>query len=416
MTELITLANGARLVVDPMPGLETAAVGVWFCAGAMDERAEEHGVAHLLEHMAFKGTRRRSARQIADEIESVGGYLNASTGYSRTGYYARILKADTALALDLLADILTEPAFDAAELAKEQDVVIQEIGEAADQPDDAVMETLQRLAFGAHPLARPILGTEQSVMSHTPARLAAFMDRFYHPANMVIVACGAVDVAATERVVQDLFGIRPERHGAPLRIAARYVGGAAHDARDIEQTHIALGFPGAASRATDYAATRVFIEALGGGMSSRIFQKVREERGLAYAVYAFTDGYDDIGLSGAYVGADADAAPEAAAIIRAEIEDMAGAAMPAEVDRAKAMLKSTLLMGLESPSARCEAAASQIFTHGRLFTQAELAARIDAVGNSDVERAAAHALSAGGPCVSIVGAADFDAVRRGAGA
>lgn len=413
MADLITFENGVRLVIDPMPGLLSTAVGVWFRAGSIDERDDEHGVAHLLEHMAFKGTRRRSARRIADEIEGVGGFLNASTGYSRTGYYARILRADLGLAFDILADIVSDPLLDAGELAKEQEVVVQEIGEAADQPDDAVMEMLQKLAFDGHPLARPILGGEESVRSHTPGRLAAFMERGYRPEHTIIVVSGAVDPRVAQEQALSLFGGKPALPGNARALAPAYVGGVEHDPRDIEQTHVALGFPGVSSRSPDYAAARVFVEALGGGMSSRIFQKVREDRGLAYSVYAFMDGYDDIGLSGAYVGADAASAPEAVALIRGEIEDMAGAATQAEVDRAKALLKSTLLMGLESPPARAEAAASQVFTHGRVFAPDELAARIDAVGVDDVRRAAARTL-AGSPSVAIVGEADVEAVRRAA--
>jgi predicted Zn-dependent peptidase len=415
VAELITLNNGVRLVLDPNPTLETAALGVWFRAGAIDERDEEHGVAHLLEHMAFKGTRRRTARQIADEIESVGGYLNASTGYSRTGYYARILKDDVSLAFDILADILNEPSLDAGELAKEQEVVVQEIGEAADQPDDAVMELLQTLAFGGHALARPILGTEQTVRRQTPQTLSRFMTRAYTPAHTVIAASGAFDAEAAAADAERLFGGRSGAVAGFRKIKPRHVGGFSHDDRDIEQTHIALGFPGAPATAPDYMAARVFAEALGGGMSSRIFQRVREERGLAYSVYAYTDGYDDIGLSGAYVGADAQSAPEAVALIRTEIEDMAASADEKEVARARAMLKSSMLMALESPGARVDAAAAHLFTHGRLIDAREMAVRIDAVSVDDVRKAAAGALAGGAVSVAIVGPADGDAVRRAAG-
>jgi predicted Zn-dependent peptidase len=416
VAELIELSNGVRLVIDPNPALETAALGVWFRAGAIDEKPDEHGVAHLLEHMAFKGTQRRTARQIADEIETVGGYLNASTGYSRTGYYARVLKDDVPLAFDILGDILNDPALDEGELAKEQEVVVQEIGEAADQPDDAVMEQLQALAFRGHALARPILGTEQSVRSQTPESLRSFIARAYAPAHTVVAVSGAFDVDAAKTCAARLFGAR-SGEVREFRVAKpRHAGGFAHDARDIEQTHIALGFPGAPAPSPDYIAVRVFVEALGGGMSSRIFQRVREERGLAYSVYAYTDGYDDIGLSGAYVGADAQTAPEAVALIRAEIEDMASAADEKEVARARAMLKSTMLMALESPGARIDAAAAHLFTHGRLLDAREMAARIDAVTVDDVRKAAAAALAGGALSVAIVGPADGDAVWRAAGA
>jgi predicted Zn-dependent peptidase len=410
---ITTLPNGVRILSDPMPGLESAAVGIWFGAGAIDETQEESGVAHLLEHMAFKGTPRRTARAIVEEIENVGGYLNASTGYSRTGYYARVLKDDLALAMDILADIVANPLLDPAELDKEREVVIQEIGEADDTPDDAVMEMLQRLSYGEHALGRPILGDEASVRSHGGARLKGFMQRCYAPQKTIVVASGAVESAGFEALVERYFSSvasadRPRREPRPV-----FRGGAQHDERDIEQTHVALAFPGAAILDADYFATRVFSEALGGGMSSRIFQSVREDRGLAYSVYSFTDSYDETGAVGVYVGADADKAGEAVAIIRGEIENLARSATRAEIGRAKALLKSTILMGLENPLSRAETAVGQLLTHGRLIDPQELAARLDAVTLADVEAVAAKALR-GEPAVAVVGPADFGALTDAA--
>lgn len=404
--DLITLPNGIRIVIDPMPGLLSAAVGVYARAGTIDEQREENGAAHLLEHMAFKGTTRRSARQIAEEIEAVGGYLNAGTGYSRTGYYARILSADARLAFDILADILGDPLFDAGELAKEQEVVIQEIGEAADQPDDAVMELMQTLAYGDHPLGRPILGTEASVMAQTPASLGAFMARTYTAGDLVIAASGGIDAKAIEEIAGGAFGKWESAARKPPRQRARYDGGREHDARDIEQTHLALAFPGAAVTDDDYFATRVFVEALGGGMSSRIFQSVREARGLAYSVYSFADAYDDVGTVGVYAGTDAGNAAEAVALIRGDMEALAQAPTEKEVARSKAMLKSTLLMSLENPSARIEIAVGQLFAHGRLIDPAEVSARLDAVTAAAVRAVAEKALG-GANSLAVVGPGDF---------
>lgn len=410
MAEIITLPNGVRIVADPMPGLESASVGVWFRAGAINETQEEQGIAHLLEHMAFKGTTSRTAKQIAEEIENIGGYLNASTGYCRTGYYARVLKGDVGTALEILADILTDPLFEAGELDKERQVVIQEIGEAADIPDDAVMDMLQRLSYGDNALGRPILGTIESVTSHTRKQLSAFMDTHYTPGDLVISASGGVDADAVARLAETCFGGRKAVSNSPRTLKPVYHGGADHDPRDIEQTHIALAFPGAAVRDDDYFATRVFAEALGGGMSSRIFQSVREDRGLAYSVYSYTDTYDEVGSIGAYVGTDGGNAAEAIFLIRKEIAAMAQAATKKEIDRARAMLKSTLLMGLESPATRADTAAWQLFSHGRLIPAKEIADRLDAVTVDQVMAAAAKAL-AGAPSLAIVGPADFAAVR-----
>lgn len=408
------LSNGVRIVADPMAGIESAAVGVWFRAGAIDETVDEQGIAHLLEHMAFKGTSSRSARQIAEEIENIGGYLNASTGYSRTGYYARVLRKDFGTAMEILADILTNPLFDAGELEKERQVVIQEIGEAADVPDDAVMEMLQTLSYGDHPLGRPILGTVDSVSSHTRARLAAFMAKHYAPGDLVISASGAVDPDEVGRIAEMLFGDRRPVARAKRSPPPTYKGGVRHDPRDIEQTHIALAFPGAAIRDDNYFAMRVFVEALGGGMSSRIFQSVREERGLAYSVYSFADSYDEVGSICAYVGTDGENASEAVALIRKEIELMAAEATAKEINRARAMLKSTLLMGFESPATRAETAVGQLFSHGRIIPASEIAERMDAVTVGDVRAAAENAL-AGIPALAIVGPADIDRVRTALG-
>lgn len=411
MPELLTLKNGVRVFADPMAGLESAVVGVWFRAGAIDETPEEQGIAHLLEHMAFKGTTTRTARQIAEEIENIGGYLNASTGYSRTGYYARVLRKDVGTAMEILADILTHPVFDEGELDKERQVVIQEIGEAADVPDDAVMEMLQALSYGDHALGRAILGTVGSVTSHTRDRLMSFMSRHYAPGDLVVAASGAVEPGEIEKHAEHYFGARPAIARAPRSPKPAYRGGAEHDPRDIEQTHIALAFPGAAVRDEDYFATRVFVEALGGGMSSRIFQSVREERGLAYSVYSFTDSYDEIGTIGAYVGTDGENASEAVSLIRREISAMAKEATSKEVDRARAMLKSTLLMGLESPATRAETAVGQLFSHGRIVPAKEIADRLDAVSADQVQAVAGKALNSGAPSIAIVGPADFAGVR-----
>lgn len=410
MPEIITLGNGVRIVADPMAGLESASVGVWFRAGAIDETAEEQGVAHLLEHMAFKGTTSRTAKQIAEEIENIGGYLNASTGYNRTGYYARVLRNDAGTALEILADILTNPLFDPGEIDKERQVVIQEIGEAADIPDDAVMDMLQRLSYGDNALGRPILGTVESVAAHTRERLSGFMAKHYSPGALVIAASGGIDAERIAKLAESSFGARPAGATAPRRLKPAYQGGAAHDPRDIEQTHIAIAFPGAAVRDADYFATRVFAEALGGGMSSRIFQAVREDRGLAYSVYSYADSYDEVGSIGAYVGTDSENAVEAVALIRKEIAAMADAATKKEIERARAMLKSTLLMGLESPATRADTAAWQLFSYGRLVPAAEIAERLDAVTVDQVTAVAARAL-AGAPSLAIVGPADFAAVR-----
>lgn len=415
MTALLeTIDNGVRVITDPMADIQSAAIGVWFDAGAVDEGPEANGLAHLLEHMAFKGTRRRSAKQIAEEMEAVGGYLNASTGYQRTGYYARILEDDLETAFDIIADILTQPSFDDSELVKEKEVVIQEIGEAADTPDDAVFDQLQAAAFGAHAMARPILGTRDSVRAQTAKDLRGFMDHYYRPANMVVTAVGSVDPKKIITLTEQYFGMRDEPPRAPRSAPAAYVGGVQSRVRDIEQTHVALAYEGVSARDDDALAMRVFTEALGGGMASRIFQEVREERGLAYSVYAFNEHYDDVGLLCAYVGTEARHAGDAVSIVRREIEAMATAPTDTEISRAKAMLKASLLMGLESPGARAEALVGQAFLKNKLQDMKELVSRIENVTRGDVARCAARAL-ASPVSVSVVGPGDGEKIAERAG-
>ena len=411
MSQLHTLKNGIRVIIDPMPSLETVAFGAWAQAGSVDEREEEHGIAHLLEHMAFKGTERRSARDIAEEIESVGGYLNAATSHQRTGYYVRLLKDDVELGADIIADILQHPRFDDGELEKEKEVVVQEIGEAADTPDDVVFELLQEATWDGDPLARPILGTPQSVRAQSPGSLRGFMDRCYSAQTLVIAAAGNINPDEFLPLVESRFGTFPANGEGAARTIPSFKGGVRHDAREVEQTHLAVALPGASSRDDDFFATRIFADALGGGMSSRLFQKIREERGLAYSVYAFADGYDDCGLIGAYVGADASQISDAARLIRSEIEGMAAGSTQIEIDRARAMLRSSLMMSLESPAARIESAASQLFTFDRIMTPEEITERLGAVTRKDVERCAARALE-GAFSVSLVGSGDASEVAR----
>ena len=403
---LTTLSNGLTLYVDPMPGMQSTAIGVWARAGAMDERDNEHGVAHLLEHMAFKGTTNRSARDIAEQVEAVGGYLNAATSHQRTGYYIRVLKEDVDLGVDILSDILNNSLFDETELAREKEVIVQEIGEAADAPDDVVFENLMAVAYAGHPLARPILGTPETVRAHGRDALIEFMQRGYRPRAMVVAAAGAVDGAAFEKRIEAAFGDEPTEGGEEnKRTAPAFRGGVRHDARDTEQTHIAVAFPGVSARDDDFFAARVFAEALGGGMASRLFQNIREERGLAYSVYAFSDSYDDSGLIGCYAGADGRDIADIAAAFRAEIEAMADKTGDEELSRAKSMLRASMLMALESPAARIESAAGQIFRDGRVMTADEITMQLNAVSHEDIRRCAARAAE-GPAALSIVGAAD----------
>jgi predicted Zn-dependent peptidase len=405
--ELTRLSSGLVVVSDAMPHLETASLGVWVGCGSRDERQDEHGIAHLLEHMAFKGTTRRTARQIAEEIEAVGGDLNAATSVEMTAYYARVLRADVSLALDVLSDILADPAFDPGELAREQNVIVQEIGAAEDTPDDIVFDHLQATAFPAQPVGRSILGTPASIRSFDGPRLRAYLGRNYRAPDMVIAAAGAVEhravVAEAERRFAAFNG-----SAAPLPDPAKFGGGMRVEARDLEQVHIALALEGVPQRAPDLYALQVFTNVVGGGMSSRLFQEVREKRGLCYAIYTFHSPYSDTGLFGLYAGTDA---ADASELMRVVVDQLAAAAEDLdakEVDRAKAQMKAGLLMALESSSARAEQLARQIFAHGRPLAIEEIIAKLDAVTVESARAAGRELIRRSPPAFAALGPAGLE--------
>jgi predicted Zn-dependent peptidase len=400
--EVTSLPSGLSVVTDAMPHLETASLGVWVGAGSRNELPDEHGISHLLEHMAFKGTSRRTARQIAEEIEVVGGDLNAATGVEATAYYARMLKADVPLALDVLSDILSDPSFDPEELQREQNVIVQEIGAAEDAPDDLVFERLQETAFPGQPVGRSILGKRETVRSFDRKRLAAYLKRNYRAPDMLVVAAGAVDHAAVVAEVERRFAA----FGGPATPSpepARFVGGSHIETRDLEQVHVALAMQGLPQRDPELFSLQVFTSVLGGGMSSRLFQEVREIRGLCYSIYSFHAPYSDTGMFGLYAGTDAADVPELMRLVVAEIANAAHSLTTAEVERAKVQMKASLLMALESSGARAEQLARQMFAWERPVPIEELVARIEAV---TVERASAAGralIGRGRPAISVLG-------------
>ncbi|NJR13175.1 MAG: insulinase family protein [Phyllobacteriaceae bacterium] len=301
------LPNGITVASERIPHLESVSVGFWFKAGARNERAAEHGIAHLLEHMAFKGTSRRSAEQIAVDIENVGGEINAATSTENTSYFARVLKDDLPLAVDILCDILTDSVFDTDELEREKHVILQEIGAAHDTPDDVVFDRFTEQAWLNQTVGRSILGTPDSVRAISSDELRRFVAREYFGERMVIVAAGNVDHDALVRMISDKLGSMPRTSGAPTLITpARYTGGEFREARDLVDAQIVLGFEGKANLARDFYASQVLAMLMGGGMSSRLFQEVREKRGLVYSIYTFAAPYSDGGLFGIYAGTGED--------------------------------------------------------------------------------------------------------------
>jgi len=404
MTKVHELANGVRVVADPVPGFQTLALTVAAGRGARSEGEGEAGWSHLLEHMVFKGAGGRSARDIVEAIEARGGSINAATGYERTSYQVRALAGGLQLGLEVIADLVLRPTIDAEELGREVGVIAQEIAEAADTPDDFVFELAQSAAFAGQPLGRPVLGTEASIGAAAPAALEAWRARLYAPSRLVISAAGAVDDEELLTLAEDLFAGAPA-DPAPEPPPATFTGGRAAEARRLEQAHLVFYLPGLSVADPDYFGLRLFAEALGGGMSSRLFQEAREKLGLAYAIDAFAETYQDAGMLGVYAGCAAKDAGALADVVAAEILKLAEAISEPELDRAKAQLKAGLFMGRESLAARAEQAAGQLLAFDRLLAPEEIAEAIDAVTPARVRGLADRLLGPGLSAPAVLGPA-----------
>jgi len=396
-----TLESGMRVLTDPMDSVETVSLGVWVDVGTRHEPAPINGVAHLLEHMAFKGTERRSALDIAAEIEAVGGHLNAYTSREHTAYYAKVLKEDVGLAVDILADILQHSVFDGNELERERTVILQEIGQAIDTPDDLIFDLFQERAFPDQAMGRPVLGRSEIIRRIDRDSVAHYMRRNYAAPGMLLTAAGNVEHEKMVALARRAFG-ELSRERVARSDPARYVGGDLREARELEQVHVVLGFPGFPFGDSDYYAASVVSSALGGGMSSRLFQEIREKRGLVYAIYSFTHAYSDGGLFGVYAGTGEEEVEELIPVLCEEIRKLADGLAPAELERARAQLKAGLLMSLESTTARCEQQAAHMLVFGRPLDLGEMVARIDAV-DAEAVRRVARRLRAAPPTLAALG-------------
>jgi len=401
---LHTLENGVRVVCDPMPGLETVALSVVAGRGAAYEDVARSGWSHLLEHMVFKGAGGRSARDIVEVIEAQGGSINAATGYERTSFQVRALKGGLDLGMAVLADLVLRPTIDAADLTREKLVVAQEIAEAADAPDDYVFDLVQAAAWGDHPLARPILGTVDSVNAATVEGLVEWRGQLYAADRLILSASGAVEQDEVLDLARREFGAMPSVKGAPDFAAAPFVGGRKSQVRKLEQAQLVFMLPAVSARQDDYFALRIFAEALGGGMSSRLFQEAREKRGLAYNIDAYADTYADAGALGVYAGCAAGDAAETAKVCAEQILALADRIEDAELARAKAQLKAHMFMAREQPLSRAEQAAGQALMFDRLYTPAELAQAVDAVTQADLTRLAGAILGPRKTASAILGA------------
>lgn len=403
--QIQTLSNGFRVVTEHMPGLASASIGIWVGAGARHEAEDQNGIAHFLEHMAFKGTERRTSLQIAEAIEDVGGYINAYTSREVTAYYARVLQADVPLALDVIADILLNPVFDPHEIETERGVILQEIGQSLDTPDDVIFDWLQEKAYPAQAMGRTILGPSERVSAFGRDDLARFVAQNYGPDQMILSAAGAVDHDALCTMAEKLFGhleARPQSAAEP----AKFHGGEVREVKGLEQAHFALAFESPGYRADDIYVAQVYSSVLGGGMSSRLFQEIRENRGLCYTIFAQTGAYADTGMTTIYAGTSGAQLPELANITIDEMRRAAHDISAAEVARARTQMKAGMLMGLESPSSRAERLARMVQIWGRVPDLAETVERIDAVTTGDVRQFAENIAGKAPAALALYGPVD----------
>ena len=401
--QVTRLPSGLLVVTERMDRVETVSLGAYVASGTRNEQASENGVSHFLEHMAFKGTERRSAAAIAEEIENVGGHINAYTAREQTAYYVKLLKEDLALGADIIGDILTHSSFEQAEIERERGVILQEIGQANDTPDDIIFDHFQETAFPGQPMGRPTLGTEALIRAMSRESLTGYMRQHYTTGNVVVAAAGNLRHEQVVDLVSSHFADLRTRPPEAFEPGA-YTGGEFRHERELDQVHVVLGFPSVGYGDPDYYPVLLLSSLLGGGMSSRLFQEVREKRGLVYSVYSFNAPFLDGGLFGIYAGTGEDEARELLPVTIEELRKVQERIGQEELDRARAGVKSGLLMSLESTGSRCEQLARQFQVYGRLIPVAETVAKLSAVSVEDVRRAAAR-LFRGTPTLATIGPA-----------
>ncbi|MDR1551389.1 MAG: insulinase family protein [Holosporaceae bacterium] len=406
---LTQLDSGLKVVTKTMENVDSVVLGYWVEAGGVREDAEYCGISHFLEHMAFKGTTSRNAKQIAEEIESVGGYLNAYTSKETTAYHAKVLKEDVPLAVNILSDILQNPTFPGDELERERSVIIQEIYQTLDTPDDIIFDHFQHVAFPNQSLGRSILGPVEVVSRISVQDLYDYRRKYYNADNIVFAAAGNVNHEEMVKLVDKYAGEFSCRHSQPHDRTYNYVGGAFAEVRDLEQVHVAIGFEGLPSLSKDYYTLAILSSILGGGMSSRLFQEVREKRGLAYSIYTFSSSYKKNGLFGVYAATSSDRLSELSDTIACELKKARNVVSQKELLRTKAQFKSCLLMGGESTSSSCEQIANQTLVFGRPLEREEILLKILAITVRDVQEIANSVLSSFAS-IATVGKDDYSSV------
>ena len=397
------LSNGFRIVTEHMPSFESASIGVWVNVGGRHETKAENGIAHFLEHMAFKGTKTRSAVQIAEEIEGVGGHINAYTSREATAYYARVLGGDVPLALEVLGDILRNSVLDLREIEVERNVILQEIGRSLDTPDDVIFDWVQEAAYPDQPMGRPILGPVSLVKSFQQSDLAAFIAHHYAPDRMILSAAGAVDHEQIVLQAEKLFGDMPAANGSKRPEAAAFRSGERREVKELEQAHFALAFEAPGYDTDEIFTAQLFSNAFGGCSASRLFQEAREKRGLCYSIGSFNEACSDAGLMLVYSGTSAEKVDDLAELTIEELKRSAEDMTETELKRARAQMKASLLMGLESSFSRAERSARMLGIWDRVIPVSETVSKIDAVTVQDTRKFAEDLVSASKVALALYG-------------
>ena len=402
MMALTILPNGLRVASRPMASVETVAVGLYAPTGSRYEEERLNGVAHLFEHMVFKGAGGHSSRQLSEMVEDVGGDLNASTDRELTAFYATLLAPDLPLGVRLLADLVRRPHFEERHLELEKKVVLQELAEARDTPSDIVFDHLQEAAFPEQPLGRPVLGSEATIRSITVDDLHRWLAEHYGPSELVLVAAGKLDRHRLVELAESAFGDMPTSARAAPEPAS-FIGGQRFELRKGDQAHIAVAMPAPEWGASDAFASQLFADVIGAGSSSRLFQELREEQGLAYSVAAGAQNFAGCGMFWTYVAADRSDAGHVYREIERVLNETVTQLGDREVERARAMAKAAMLMSLESCWGQASYLATRLIRDGALIEPSEIVARLDAVTLDEV-RAVGSRMLGGQRAIAAVGA------------
>ena len=401
MALLEHLNNGITVATDTIDSFETVSLGLFVNIGSVNENAKQTGLSHFLEHMAFKGTTSRTALQISYAIESVGGYINAYTSKEITAFHAKVLKENVTLALDIITDIVQNSVFDEQEFAKEQGVIIQEIRQLNDAPDDYVFDMFQAKCYENEKLGTQILGSEDDILRYTPSDLDTYLKTKYSTDKIVLAASGKIEHKSFLELANNCTSGMKKFDVEPVEKQS-YKGGFSFKQKELEQTHLIFGFEGVSHSSDDKFALSVLSAILGGGMSSRLFQEIREKRGLAYSVFSFCSNYRDSGTFGVYAACDDSKVEEVVKISLAEFEKIQHDIDETELNKAKMQLRASLLMGLESSSTRMERMANQYINHGQIVPLNEIVEKIDAISVESLKKIA-QKIFATKPTLALIG-------------